>query len=102
MIISSQRYIDDEIMQEKIENEDYDVLVSPEFELDGKIYQVILDGHHSFFAAKELNIDANLIISTPTDHDAISILNDGYVESFLEVVHMGDDYYDVNTEDNVW
>lgn len=102
MIISSQRFINDDIVAEKINAGDFEVIVSPEFMIDGESYQVILDGHHSFAAANQSGVAPVYIVATSTYHDAIGILERGEIESFLEVVHFGDDYYNVETNKCVW
>ena len=42
-LISSQSYRNEETINEKIESEDFDVLVSPEFTYEDEKYRVILD-----------------------------------------------------------
>lgn len=101
MKISSQRYTDSEIVENKITNEDYEVLVSPEFTIDGKIVQVVLDGHHSLAAAIKNGVEPEYIEADTSDHDAIGTeQNDP--ELFLEIVHMGNDWYNVETGKDIW
>lgn len=100
--ISSQRYIDEEIVAAKIAAEDFEVMVSPGFEVDGEAFRVVLDGHHSLEAARRAGVPPTYIEYTATDHDAIGLLDSGDIETFLKVVHMGDDYYDVETGITVW
>jgi hypothetical protein len=102
MIISSQRYIDDEIVASKVAAEDFAVLLSPVFAYEGGEYQVVLDGHHSLAAAAEAGIDPSYSIADASQHDAIGLLRDSNVEDFLLVTHMGNDYYDVATGQDVW
>lgn len=103
MIISSQRFTDENIVAEKIENEDFEVMLSPEFVIDGETFQVVLDGHHSFAAAKAVGITPDFWTADGGDHDAISILeNCGETEDFLLATHMGDDYYNIETGLNIW
>jgi hypothetical protein len=101
-LISSQRHINPAIVAEKLADEDYAVLVSPVFEIDGDEYQVVLDGHHSYMAAKQAGVDADLTVATATDHDAVGELIDGRIDDFLLITHMGSDYYDINTGKDVW
>lgn len=101
-IISSQRYTDEDIVAEKIEACDFDVLVSPEFEIDGETYCVILDGHHSFAAAKAAGVCPSYSTATACEHDAVGLLDKGDIETFLEATHMGDDYYNVDTGECIW
>ncbi len=100
--ISSQRYIDEKIVSEKIAAKDFEVAVSPSFEVDGETFRVVLDGHHSLEAARQAGVSPTYTEYTATEHDAIGLLDAGDVETFLEVVHMGDDYYDIETGLTVW
>lgn len=100
--ISSQRYINDDIVAEKISAVDFEVMVSPSFEIDGEIYRVVLDGHHSLFAAKSAGADPVFFEADSTDHDAVSLITNGDVEGFLSAVHMGDDYYDTDNGQDIW
>lgn len=100
--ISSQRYTDDKIVAEKIAAEDFEVMVSPVFEFEGETFRVVLDGHHSLEAARQAGVSAIYIEATATEHDAIGLLDSGDIETFLEAVHMGDDYYDVETGHCAW
>jgi len=100
--ISSQRYIDEEIVEAKQESADYEVFVSPVFELDGQQMRVVLDGHHSLAAAKEDGALPEFVEYDATEHDAICLLEAGDAEGFLQAVHMGDDYYNVETGKDIW
>lgn len=100
--ISSQRYIDEDIVAEKIAASDFDVLVSPEFVIDGKAVCVVLDGHHSLAAAKAAGFAPSYNTADATAHDAVALLARGECEDFLAATHMGDDYYDVDTGECVW
>ncbi|HMA77799.1 MAG TPA: hypothetical protein VKP88_01510, partial [Candidatus Paceibacterota bacterium] len=69
-IITSQDHIDDDIVAAKQTEGDYMVLLSPEFEVDGETYQVVIDGHHSLEAAKRDGVEPDYEIATSQDHDA--------------------------------
>jgi len=101
LTISSQRYIDEGIVDAKIEAGDYEVMVSPSFIIDGEEYRVVLDGHHSLEAAKRTGSEPVFITADPTDHDAVSLISES-PDLFLDAVHMGNDYYDVFTGDDLW
>lgn len=101
-IISSQRHLDESIIAEKISNKDFEVMISPAFEIDGNEYQVVLDGHHSLEAAKQSNVAPEYYEADCSDHDAICLLDRGEIEAFLEAVHMGDDYYNIENGRMVW
>ncbi len=101
MIISSQRYINDDIVDEKIEAEDYEVMLSPAFEIDGESYQVVLDGHHSLAAAIKASVAPEFWEADASDHDAIGLIESN-PDDFLMTVHMGDDYYNIEDGRCVW
>lgn len=100
--ISSQRYIDEEIVEAKQAAADYEVFVSPSFEVDGQIVRVVLDGHHSLAAALEAGEEPIFTEYDSTEHDAICLLEADDVEGFLQATHMGDDYYNVETGKDIW
>jgi hypothetical protein len=102
MIISSQRYVDEEIVAEKIAAEDFEVMLSPEFEIDGATYQIVLDGHHSLQAAKQAGVAPSFWVADCSDHDAIGLLEAGAIDDFMIAVHMGNDYYNTETGKDVW
>jgi hypothetical protein len=97
MIITSQSHRDEATIAEKQATRDYEVTISPEFEIDGETYQVIIDGHHSFEAALLDGVDPEFRIATSQDHDAIGLIADGKVDEFLEAVYHGEDYRDAYT-----
>lgn len=102
MIISSQRYLDENIVKEKIENKDFTVSLSPVFEVEGIEYQAILDGHHSLEAAKITGSDPVFVEMDGIDSDHISLLVDGKIDDFLTVCHIDDNWYDIETGKYVW
>lgn len=97
MIISSQRYIDDEIVQNKRENKDYVVTISPEFVIDGTAMQAVIDGHHSLAAAREDGVEPEYIVASVSEDDRIAMLQDGCIDDYLEVCYMDSDWYDIQT-----
>lgn len=101
-IITSQDYRDDEIIAAKRAAADYEVVLSPAFEVDGETYQVIIDGHHSFEAARLDGVEPEFRIATNQDHDAIGMIARGEIGQFLEAVHHGSDYRDAYTGQFVW
>lgn len=96
-IISSQRHRDDDIIAEKREMKDYGVSVSPAFALFGEQVQVILDGHHSWDAAKLDGVDPIICELDATDDDRIALLLKGDIETFLEATYIDSDLYDIGT-----
>jgi len=102
-IISSQRYLEDEIIKEKIESEDFEVLVSPKFDIDGETYQVIIDGHHSYHAAIKTGNTPIYTVASCQDSDNVAILEyDNDPERFLETAYIDSDYYDIETDIDIW
>jgi len=99
--ISSQRYLNDAIVAQKIEAQDFVVLVSPEFEVAGIVVRVVLDGHHSYAAAGEAGASPEFVEATGSDHDAVGVEQDN-PEEFLTITHMGDDYYNIETGKDIW
>lgn len=101
-LITSQHYIDGAIVSEKIASEDFDVQVSPEFEVDGRTFRVILDGHHSFAAALEAGIAPVLIEQDASENDRVALLDSGDVEDFLAACWMDGEYQFAVSGNAVW
>jgi hypothetical protein len=99
--ISSQRYLDDEIVATKSAAQNYAVLVSPEFEIDGEAYRVILDGHHALAAAIQDGVEPDYTTATGQECDSLQILADD-PDNFLRLHYMDSDYYDVATGSPIW
>ena len=95
--ISSQRHLDDDLVAAKLAASDFDVAVSPEFDIDGQTYCVVLDGHHSFAAAKLANADVNFIERDASDDDRVALILAGQIDDFLEVSRIDSDYYNIMT-----
>lgn len=91
-IISSQDFIDDDTVAEKSENKDYSIQLSPEFDIEGKRYRVLLDGHHSLRAAIQDNVMPDISVQSQQDNDKIALLENGDIDGFLEQVHQGDEF----------
>lgn len=100
--ISSQSFIDEDIVAEKIANEDFEVQVSPAFEVAGEVVRVVMDGHHSLEAARQAGVEPIFVEQDATDNDKISLINQGAFEAFLEVAYVDCDYYNIETGASVW
>ena len=96
MKISSQRYLDDDIVEVKRAARDYLVAVSPEFEIDGVTMQVVTDGHHSLAAAKIDGVEPEFVVATVQDDDRTALL-DTSIDDYLEVCYGDSDWYDIET-----
>ena len=102
-LISSQEYLDDAIVADKLARGDnFEVSVSPPFELNGRTVRVVLDGHHRLAAAKQAGRNPEFREMNATENDAIGLLNEGAIEDFLRAVHKGDDYKFVNSGKSVF
>ena len=99
-IISSQRYIDYNIVDEKIEEiRDCEYITLPIIDaemtdLDGNDLFILVDGHHRKEAAEELGIEVRYE-EVENDHNLTGedLLNDCYCDS---------DWYYIENEQLVW
>ena len=99
-LISSQKYRDDDTIEAKRAAKDYVVSVTPEFVLDGELVQAIVDGHHSYEAAKLDGVYPVYVVLTATDDDRIALLDD--VDTYLEAAYVDSDWYYIATGNNVF
>ena len=94
-IISSQRYIDEKIVEQKLELlTGKSSLVLEAWEVGMDDLAVLSDGHHRLEAAQRLGIPVTFEV---TNHPE-KITG----ETLLESMWMDSDYYDVETGKNVW
>jgi hypothetical protein len=100
-LISSQRFIDDEILAQKITDQDFEVQLSPVFVIDGEEYQVVMDGHHSYHAAIEAGVEPVYYEQTASENDRINLLNED-IDLFLQACYHDDDWYDIETGVRIW
>ncbi len=97
MYISSQRFRDEKIVQEKIAARDFSAFFA-EIELDGEILRVVVDGHHSAEAAVRCGVEADWQpIGGEIQREAEK---DG--ETFLAIFWNGDDWYNLYTGELVF
>ena len=101
-LISSQRYIDDDVVQKKVQAKDFTVHVSPPFKVGNETLQVIQDGHHAFAAAKEAGQKPNFVQQTARDNDRIELLKKGAIDDFLEASYVDSPWYYYDTNRDVW
>lgn len=64
-IITHQRFLNEAKVQEKIDAADFVVNVTPPFEDEGKLYRMVIDGHHSLAAAKRAGVAPVFITGIP-------------------------------------
>lgn len=96
-LISSQRYRDAAIIAEKRAMKDYGVSVSPAFELFGEQVRLVLDGHHSYEAARLDGVCPDICELDAWDSDNIALLLSGNMEGFLAAAYVDSDLYDIAT-----
>lgn len=99
-LITSQDFIDADVVAAKIKDGDFTVQVSPEFEINGETFRVILDGHHSFAAAIEAGVDSDIVEMSETDDDRVALINDP--EAFLAACWMDGEYRNAKTGAAIW
>ncbi len=75
--ISSQHHLDDEIVAAKLAARDFEVMVSPVFEVAGATVRVVLDGHHSLAAAKLAGVAPEYTTATASDNDHVALIDRG-------------------------
>lgn len=90
--ISSQRYRNPEIVEEKRAARDYEVSFV-EVEVDGEEFRVVVDGHHSHAAALADGVEPVWVRNDALQQEADRM----GAEAFLTAHHEGDDYHDVAT-----
>lgn len=98
MKISSQKYIDQEIVDIKIEEQDF-VVTLADIENDGDEYELVVDGHHSLEAAKQAGVDP---VYQYSEYDYQSEINSMGFDDFLASHYMDSDWYDIETGVSVW
>lgn len=99
MKISSQKYIDEATVQEKINNNDYAVTLASITDNAGNEYDVVVDGHHSYEAAIRTG---NNPVYEYSDYDYQSEVDCIGFDAFLESKWIDSDWYDIETGVNVW
>lgn len=101
-MITAQGYRDEEIIAAKIADRDFVVFLSPVFAVEGEEYQVVVDGHHSYEAAKLAGVEPEYIVQTTRENDTIAMLENGAVEDFLVTHRIDSDYRYLETGEYVW
>ena len=101
-LISSQRYIDDARVAEKMKTGDFTVKVSPPFKIDGETLQAIEDGHHALQAAKRAGVRPKIVVQSPRENDRIGLLNSGKTNDFLEASYVDSPWYYMDTGREIW
>ena len=97
-LISSQRYLDRNIVAKKIRERDFTVSVSPKFEIDGQQVRAIQDGHHALEAAIRSGNQPKFVTSTPKTNDRVQLLKDGNIDGYLEASYHDSPWYQYATK----
>lgn len=92
-LISSQRYLDRDIVAQKIRDGNFDVSVTPRFEIDGEQVRAIQDGHHALEAAIRSGNAPNFIENTVAQSDRVQLLKDGNIDGYLEAAYHDSPWY---------
>ena len=98
-IISSQDYLDPDIVAVKCAEKDFHVLLTPEFEYEGRNFRVVLDGHHSLAAAKISHQKPVFTTANPNNIEGFELVNEGDrgVAEFLRIHYNGADWWNIAT-----
>jgi hypothetical protein len=96
-LISSQRYLDPELVAEKQANKEYSFQSVP-VTIDGEKYEVVVDGHHRIAAALADGVEPEW---EPAHHETQAFARDD-PEGFLENNQNESPYYYLKTGKEVW
>jgi hypothetical protein len=96
-LISSQRYLDQDIVESKRVARDYTVSVL-DVTVDGIDYQVVVDGHHSIAAAKADGVEPVIVVQNATQDDRAALNG----EDLLEACYIDSDWYDLASGQTIW
>jgi len=98
-VISSQDYLDPDIVERKRRDKDFDVLLSPEFDYEGRTFRVVLDGHHSLEASRQSRRKPRFLIAKPNEIEWFGLTGNGDdgVAEFLQMHYNGADWRNIAT-----
>jgi hypothetical protein len=101
-LISSQKYLDRDVVAQKIKEGNFDVRVSPRFDVEGEQVRAILDGHHALEAAIRSGNKPNFIEQSARDNDTIGLLRNGAIDDFLGANYMDAPWYRFASKADIW
>lgn len=101
-LISSQRYLDRDLVAQKIKDGDFVVKVTPPFSIEGERVRAITDGHHALQAAIRSGNDPQFVQQTVTSNDRVELLNSGKIEDYLEAAYHDAPWYRYATGNDLW
>ena len=93
MKISSQKFLDQNVVDEKIAAEDYTVLLATII-IDGNEVEVVIDGHHSLAAAKQAGVEPDYQYAVYNYQREVECIG---LDSWLEQHWIDCPYYDIET-----
>ena len=97
--ISSQRYLDDDIVAAKLADGDFIVTLARISDADGNEYDVVIDGHHSIAAAKEAGVSPVFEHSDYNYQKEVTCIGfDGWLAQHC----IDAAWYDIDTDIEVW
>ena len=99
MKISSQRFLDQNIVNAKIAASDFVVMTATIIDDDGEEYAVIIDGHHSFEAAKQTG---NEPVFEESDYNYQSEVEFIGFDDWMEQHWIDSEWYNIETDGLVW
>lgn len=92
-LISSQRYLDRDIVAKKIRDGNFDVRVTPRFEIQGESVRAITDGHHALEAAIRSGNKPKFVTDTVRTNDRVGLLSQGAIDDYLEAAYHDSPWY---------
>ena len=99
MMITSQRYIDQDTVDAKINDSDYVVMLATIADSDGNEYDLVVDGHHSYAAAIQ---SGNAPVYEYSDYNYQAEVDCLGFDDFMASKWIDSEYYDIETGVNVW
>jgi len=99
MIISSQRYLDNDIVKQKILTIENEVNIPVVFvgEWQGEKLYAIVDGHHTQDAALQTGAKINYVETSGNNYDSRWTLED-----YLENLYIDSDWYNIETGEPIF
>ena len=101
-LISSQKYIDEDRVLQKIKNKDFEVKLSKPFKVDGELLQSIEDGHHALEAAKVAGVKPKFVTQTSTQNDRNLLIDSGKIDDFLTQSYVDSPWRYFDTGKEIW
>ncbi|MFM2668630.1 hypothetical protein AAFX24_28205 [Vibrio mediterranei] len=94
-LISSQRYLNESIVLNKMKRDERWIHISPAFIHEDKLKAVVLDGHHNLEASKRLGEVPFIDVVDDEDGCEIELLYQNEIEWFLDWNKNEAEYYEI-------